>query len=68
VTAAVATGRVIEVKHPLVQHKLTLLQKLKLYNGKTLPGFTEDNVVERALAVLHREHIEKARMLRNLSA
>jgi transketolase len=31
-------------------------------------GFTEDNVVERALAVLHREHIEKARMLRNLSA
>jgi transketolase len=31
-------------------------------------GFTEDNVVERALAVLHREHIEKARMLRDLSA
>ena len=31
-------------------------------------GFTEDNVVERALAVLHRTHIEKARMLRNLSA
>ena len=25
---------------------LTLLQKLKLYNGKTLPGFTEDNVLE----------------------
>ncbi|MBX7105576.1 MAG: serine protein kinase, partial [Gemmataceae bacterium] len=25
---------------------LTQLQKLKLYNGKTLPGFTEDNVVE----------------------
>jgi serine protein kinase len=25
---------------------LTLLQKLKLYNGKTLPGFTEDNVTE----------------------
>jgi hypothetical protein len=25
---------------------LTLLQKLKLYNGKTLPGFTSDNVVE----------------------
>jgi serine protein kinase len=23
---------------------LTLLQKLKLYNGKTLPGFTEENV------------------------
>src|SRR3989338_2826988 len=26
--------------------QLTLLQKLKLYNGKTLPGFTEDNVKE----------------------
>lgn len=25
---------------------LTLLQKLKLYNGKTLPGFTADNVVQ----------------------
>ncbi len=25
---------------------LTRLQKLKLYNGKTLPGFTEDNVKE----------------------
>jgi len=26
--------------------QLSLLQKLKLYNGKTLPGFTEDNVKE----------------------
>jgi serine protein kinase len=25
---------------------LTLLQKMKLYDGKTLPGFTEDNVKE----------------------
>ncbi|QDT36571.1 PrkA family serine protein kinase [Stratiformator vulcanicus] len=25
---------------------LTLLQKLKLYNGKSLPGFTSDNVVQ----------------------
>jgi serine protein kinase len=25
---------------------LTLLQKLKLYNGKTLPGYTEDNIKE----------------------
>jgi serine protein kinase len=25
---------------------LTLLQKLKLYNGKTLPGFTEENIAE----------------------
>src|SRR5947209_12327424 len=28
------------------KHNLTLLQKLKLYNGKTLPGFTEDSVKE----------------------
>ena len=25
---------------------LTLLQKLKLYNGKTLPGYTQDNIKE----------------------
>jgi serine protein kinase len=25
---------------------LSLMQKLKLYNGKTLPGFTEDNIKE----------------------
>ena len=25
---------------------LTLIQKLKLYNGKSLPGFTEDNIKE----------------------
>ncbi len=25
---------------------LSVMQKLKLYNGKTLPGFTEDNVIE----------------------
>ena len=31
-------------------------------------GFTPDNVVDRALAVLHRESIHKARMLRDLSA
>ena len=34
--------RLEEPKRP----NLTLLQKLKLYNGKTLPGFTEDNVKE----------------------
>ncbi|KAA3614757.1 MAG: serine protein kinase [Calditrichaeota bacterium] len=28
------------------KHNLTLLQKLKLYDGKTIPGFTEDNVRE----------------------
>lgn len=27
-------------------YNLSLLQKLKLYNGKTLPGFTEDSVKE----------------------
>ncbi len=26
--------------------QLTLMQKLKLYNGKSLPGFTEDNIKE----------------------
>lgn len=25
---------------------LSVMQKLKLYNGKTMPGFTEDNVIE----------------------
>jgi serine protein kinase len=34
--------RLVPPKHA----NLTLLQKLKLYNGKTLPGFTEDNVIE----------------------
>ncbi len=34
--------RLEEPKH----HGLTLLQKLKLYNGKTLPGFTTDNVLQ----------------------
>jgi serine protein kinase len=33
---------------------LTLLQKLKLYNGKTLPGFTEDNIIE-----LKREAVQE---------
>ncbi|MBU0550684.1 serine protein kinase [Myxococcota bacterium] len=28
------------------KHDLTLLQKLKLYDGRTLPGFTQDNVKE----------------------
>jgi serine protein kinase len=37
-----ALTRLTQPKHA----NLTLLQKLKLYNGKTLPGFTEDNVVE----------------------
>jgi serine protein kinase len=28
------------------KHNLSILQKMKLYNGKSLPGFTEDNVKE----------------------
>jgi serine protein kinase len=28
------------------KHQLSLLQKMKLYDGKTLPGFTQDNVKE----------------------
>ena len=38
-TWAVLT-RLEEPKH----HGLTVLQKLKLYNGKTLPGFTTENI------------------------
>jgi serine protein kinase len=34
--------RLEEPKKP----NLTVLQKLKLYNGRTLPGFTEDNIKE----------------------
>lgn len=34
--------RMEEPKHA----QLTLMQKLKLYNGKTLPGFTADNIKE----------------------
>ncbi len=33
------------LEHPK-KHGITLLQKAKLYNGKLLPGFTEDNVKE----------------------
>ncbi|MCG3209888.1 MAG: hypothetical protein FOGNACKC_03515 [Anaerolineae bacterium] len=36
---------------------LTLLQKLKLYNGQTLPGFTEDNIKELRKAAV-REGME----------
>ena len=42
---------------------LTLLQKLKLYNGKTLPGFTEDNIKElrkEAHARGHGGHLARA--------
>ncbi|HJT76677.1 MAG TPA: serine protein kinase [Gemmataceae bacterium] len=42
-------SRLVPPKHA----NLTLLQKLKLYNGKTLPGFTEDNVVELKKEAVH---------------
>ncbi len=42
-------SRLVQPKHA----NLTLLQKLKLYNGKTLPGFTEDNVVELKKEAVH---------------
>jgi len=32
--------------NPPKHASLSVLQKMKLYNGKTLPGFTEDNVIE----------------------
>ena len=51
--------RLEEPKKP----NLTLLQKLKLYNGKTLPGFTEDNVKElrkEADARGHGGHLARA--------
>ncbi|MGD9488619.1 MAG: PrkA family serine protein kinase [Calditrichaceae bacterium] len=39
------------------KHNLTLLQKMKLYDGRTLPGFTEDNVRELRKEVI-REGME----------
>ena len=35
---------------------LTLLQKLKLYDGKTLPGYTEDNIKELRKEAVARGH------------
>ena len=32
---------------------LTVMQKMKLYNGKTMPGFSEDNVIELKREALH---------------
>jgi serine protein kinase len=37
-------------------HNLTMLQKLKLYDGKTLPGYTEDSVKELRKAAVARGH------------
>lgn len=44
--------RLDEPKKP----NLTLLQKLKLYNGRTLPGFTEDNIKRTAQGSAQRGH------------
>jgi serine protein kinase len=41
--------RLEEPKH----HGLSLLQKLKLYNGKTLPGFTAENIKQLRREVKH---------------
>ncbi len=54
-TIEVASMWAVLTRLELPKHaSLTLLQKLKLYNGKTLPGFTEDNVVE-----LKREAVQE---------
>ena len=39
--------------NPPKHASLSVLQKMKLYNGKTLPGFTEDNVIELKRDALH---------------
>lgn len=39
--------------NPPKHASLTVLQKMKLYNGKTLPGFTEDNVIELKREATH---------------
>jgi len=39
------------------KHNLTIVQKMKLYDGKMLPGYTEDNVKELRKTA-HREGME----------
>ena len=39
--------------NPPKNASLSLMQKLKLYNGKTMPGFTEDNVIELKRDAIH---------------
>jgi len=39
--------------NPPKNASLSLMQKLKLYNGKTLPGFTEDNVIDLKREAIH---------------
>jgi serine protein kinase len=44
--AMAAMWAVLTRLEPPKKPNLTLMQKLKLYNGKSLPGFTEENVKE----------------------
>ena len=39
--------------NPPKNASLSLMQKLKLYNGKTMPGFTEDNVIDLKREAIH---------------
>lgn len=47
---------------PPTNRQLSLIQKLKLYNGKMLPGYTEDSVIE-----LRKEAIGQDEGLRGIS-
>ena len=47
---------------PPTNRQLSLVQKLKLYNGKMLPGYTEDSVIE-----LRKEAIGQDEGLRGIS-
>src|SRR5208282_1353427 len=47
---------------------LTLMQKLKLYNGKTLPGFTEDKISNALVAHPNERSINPFMVLNELEA
>ena len=47
---------------PPTNRQLSLIQKLKLYNGKMLPGYTEDSVIE-----LRKEAVGQDEGLRGIS-
>ncbi len=48
-----AMWAVLSRLEPPKNANLTLLQKLKLYNGKSLPGFTEENIKELRDEAVH---------------
>jgi serine protein kinase len=53
-TIEIASMWAILTRLTLPKHaNLTLLQKMKLYNGKTMPGFTEDNVTDLKREAIH---------------